>query len=104
MRRFVPILMCLILLMGGLCSGFCLAQTTTGDAAHSCCHGKNHCGHAAPSMQSHPAVAIFQPVPAVAAAQPFASPPEPFHFDSGARALQTHVALFVPLALTVLRL
>jgi hypothetical protein len=104
MRRFVPILMCLILLIGGLCSGFCLAQTTTPDAAHSCCHGKNHCEHAAPSMQSHPAVTIFQPMPAIVAAQPHSFAPEPFHFDPGVVALQVNVALLVPLSLTVLRL
>jgi hypothetical protein len=63
------------MLLGGLCSGLCLAQNASGDAGHSCCHEKNHCGHAAPSMQSHQAVAVFQTAPVVLA-QPllFTSP------------------------------
>jgi hypothetical protein len=64
-RSAVPVLLCLILILGGLCSGLCLAQTASGDSQHSCCHEKNHCGHATPSMQSHQAVAGFQTAPVV---------------------------------------
>jgi hypothetical protein len=46
-------------------SGLCFAQAATDGAGHSCCHQKNHCGHAAPAMQSHQPVAIPQIVPAV---------------------------------------
>jgi hypothetical protein len=48
----------LVLLLGGLCGGLCFAQ-----AAHSCCHGENHCGHPGPAMLSHQAPAISQIVP-----------------------------------------
>jgi len=65
MRRVVPILLCLVLMMGGLCTGLCFAQAATDGAGHSCCHQKNHCGHAGPAMQSHQPVAISQIAPAV---------------------------------------
>ncbi|HWF09282.1 MAG TPA: hypothetical protein VG297_12515 [Bryobacteraceae bacterium] len=66
MRRITPVLLCLILLLGGLCGGLCLAQTS---AAHSCCHHQNDdCGHGAPSMQSHQVIATPQIGPAILAA------------------------------------
>ena len=55
MRHVVPILLCLILVLGGLCSSLCLAQTPANRQAHSCCQEKNHCGHAGPAMKSHQA-------------------------------------------------
>src|SRR5580704_19120028 len=61
MLRVVPILLCLVLVAGGLCSGLCLVDSP----AHSCCHDKSHCGHAAPGMRSHQAVAVSQTVPAI---------------------------------------
>jgi hypothetical protein len=64
-RNAVPFLLCLILILGGLCNGLCLAQTAVGGSQHACCHEKDHCGHAAPSMQSHQAVASFQAAPVV---------------------------------------
>jgi hypothetical protein len=61
MRRAVPILLALFLLTGGLCSGLCFVQ-----AAHSCCQEeKDHCGHAAPVLQSHQAIAISQIAPVI---------------------------------------
>jgi hypothetical protein len=69
MRRFVPVLLCLVLLFGGLCSGLCFAQTPD---THACCHGKNHCGSTAPSMQSHQPIATMQPC-LVILAEPAAS-------------------------------
>ena len=75
LRSAVPILLCLVLMLGGLCSGLCLAQNASGDSGHSCCHEKNHCGHAAPSMQSHQAVAGVQTTPVVLTQPlPFRSP------------------------------
>jgi hypothetical protein len=65
MCRVVPILLSLVLVMGGLCSGLCFAQATTDGAAHSCCHEKTHCDHRAPAMQSHQALAISQTVPVI---------------------------------------
>lgn len=65
LRSAVPVLLCLILILGGLCSVLCLAQNSSGDSPHSCCHEKNHCGHAAQSMQSHQAVAGFDAAPMV---------------------------------------
>jgi hypothetical protein len=64
MRRVVPMLLCLVLAMGGLCGGLCLAGAATADA-HSCCHEKNQCGHPGPAMQPHQAVAVAQVVPVI---------------------------------------
>src|SRR5579863_968451 len=61
MRRIVPMLLCLVLAMGGLCGGLCFAQA----AHHSCCHETNHCGHPGPAMQAHQAAAVAQIIPAV---------------------------------------
>lgn len=60
MRRFAPVLLCLVLLLGGLCSGLCLGATTR---THACCHEKSHCGSKTPGMQSHQPLAGAQPVP-----------------------------------------
>src|SRR5580658_431373 len=67
MSRVVPILLSIVLIMGGLCTGLCFAQAATDSAAHSCCHGKNHCGHTEPAMQSHQATAMANNVPVVLA-------------------------------------
>ncbi len=60
MRRLVPILLSLVILTSGLCSGLCFAQTD-----HSCCHERNHCGHSAPAMQAHQTPAISQIAPVI---------------------------------------
>jgi hypothetical protein len=66
MQRCVRILLALILLTGGICAGLCFAQTPGHSAAHSCCHhGKNHCGHAGPSIDGHAAVAMAKVAPVV---------------------------------------
>src|SRR5580700_1813559 len=65
MRCVVPIVLCLVLAMGGLCGSLCLAQ------AHSCCHETNQCGHAGPTMQPHLAVAVAQIAPAILTAPSF---------------------------------
>jgi hypothetical protein len=66
MQRCVRLLLAMILLTGGICGGLCFAQTPGDSAAHSCCHhGKNHCGHAAPSIDGHAAVAMVKVAPVV---------------------------------------
>lgn len=68
MRRLLPIVLSVILAMGGLCSGFCFGQgvgQASGGTAHSCCHGKDRCGHAAPAMQSHAPMVIAGMVPVI---------------------------------------
>ena len=62
MRRVASVLLCLVLLLGGLCSGLCFAQTAR---SHACCHEKNHCGSRAPGMQSDQPLTSAQPVPVV---------------------------------------
>jgi len=66
MQRCVRILLALVLLTGGICGGLCSAQTPGDSAAHSCCrHGKNHCGHAVPSLVGHAPVAVTKVAPVV---------------------------------------
>ena len=60
MRRVVPILLALVLVVSGLCGGLCFAQTT-----HSCCHEKSQCDHPAPAMQSHQAPVVSQLAPVI---------------------------------------
>jgi hypothetical protein len=60
MRRLVPMLLCLVLAMGGLCGSLCSAHD-----AHSCCHEKNQCGHPGATMQPHQAVAVAQVIPVI---------------------------------------
>jgi len=60
MQRVAPVLLCLILILGGLCAGLC-----TADQPHACCHEKNHCGHPVLTIQSHAAVAVFDGAPVV---------------------------------------
>src|ERR1035441_6002943 len=103
MRRFVPILLCLVMLFGGLCSGLCLAQTATHDASHSCCHSKNPCGHAAPSTQSHQAVAGFQTMPVVLTQPVLLAQAHQFTAPLAAVA-STRAVLSIPFPLNVLRL
>lgn len=64
MRRVVPVLLCLFLLLGGLCTGLCLAQAAANGSDHACCHEKNHCGHPVLTVQAHPAVATVHVAPA----------------------------------------
>jgi hypothetical protein len=88
--------------MGGLCSGLCFAQAATDDTAHSCCHEKNHCGHAGPSLQSHQAVAISQIVPVILTEPVLASP---LWFAASDPVAQLHLFGFSPpLRTSVLRL
>jgi hypothetical protein len=88
MRRLVPILLLLVLIIGGLCSGLCFAQT-----APSCCHEKNHCGHPAPAMQSHQAPAISQIVPVILTAQ---VPAWSWSFTASDPAVPLHLINFYP--------
>jgi hypothetical protein len=97
MRRVVPILLSLVLVVSGLCGGLCFAQ-----AAHSCCHEKNHCGHPAPAMQSHQAPAIAQMVPVILTKP---APAESWSFAASDPAVQLHLVDFSPpLRTSVLRL
>jgi hypothetical protein len=77
MRGVVTVSLALILLLGGVCGGLCFAQMPGDGAAHSCCqHGKDHCGHAGPSIDGHAAVATVNVGPVILtepmAAQTFA--------------------------------
>ncbi len=67
MRRVVPMLLCLVLAMGGLCGSLCFAQT------HSCCNEKNQCGHPGPTVQPYQAVAVAQVVPVILTEPAFVS-------------------------------
>jgi hypothetical protein len=69
MRRAVPILLALVLLTGGFCSGLCFVQ-----AAHSCCDHEHQCGHTGPVLQSHQAIAIPQITPAILTTPVLVSP------------------------------
>jgi hypothetical protein len=64
MRRLVPMLLCMVLAMGGLCGSLCFARAATDDA-HSCCHNKNQCGHLGPTVQPLQAVAVPQIIPVI---------------------------------------
>ena len=64
MQRVVPVLVCLFLLLGGLCTGVCLAQAAANGSTHACCHEKDHCGHPVITVQSHPAIAMVRVAPA----------------------------------------
>jgi len=102
MRRAVPIILSLVLWMGGLCSGLCFAQAATDGTAHSCCHEKNHCGHAGPSLQSHQAVAISQIVPVMPTEPVLISP---LWFAASDPLIQLHsIDISPPLRTSVLRL
>ena len=101
MRWVVPILLCLLLAMGGLCGSLCFAGAAPDDA-HSCCHEKNQCGHPGPTMQPHQAVAVVQMAPLIQAAPALVS-------SHGAKAsgflARTHFIHFTPtLRTSVLRL
>jgi len=102
MRRVVTILLGIVLAMGGLCSGLCLAQTTTDGPAHSCCHEKNHCGHAGPTMQPHQAVAAAQTVPVILTGP---VPVSSWWVTAPGSLFQPHLIVFAPpLRTSVLRL
>ncbi|HWE50716.1 MAG TPA: hypothetical protein VG273_13045 [Bryobacteraceae bacterium] len=58
MRRGVPLLLCLILLLGGLCNYTCFANVE-----HQCCHQTPTVS----SLQSHPPVSSIQVFPALPA-------------------------------------
>jgi len=57
----------MILLLGGICGGFCFASAPDG-AAHSCCHGKSHCGHAGPAMHSDQPMSSVRIAPVILSA------------------------------------
>jgi hypothetical protein len=72
----MPIFLALILLIGGVCSGLCFARMSGDTAAHSCCpHGKNHCGHAGPSIDGHAAVTMATVAPVVLSAPAMSQTP-----------------------------
>ncbi len=101
MRRFVPVLLCLILMLGSACSALCIAQAS-GGGRHSCCHEKHHCTHAGPTFQSHQAIVNTQIVPAVPARLPLSEGLQPEAFILP---LLLHPAIFSPPVRTsVLRL
>lgn len=56
MRRWVPLLLCFLLLTSGLCTYTCLAEIE-----HQCCHKTTP----VVSQQSHPAVDAIHVVPAL---------------------------------------
>jgi hypothetical protein len=71
MRHLVTVGLALLLLVGGICGGLCFAQMPGDGAAHSCCHhGKDHCGHAGPSVDGHAAVAMVQTAPGILTTAP----------------------------------
>jgi hypothetical protein len=102
MRRVVPILLSLVLAMGGLCGSLCFAQAATDGAAHSCCHEKNHCGDRALAMQSDRALAISQIVPVILTEPVRAS--SLWFAASGRAALPHPIEFSPPLRTSVLRL
>jgi hypothetical protein len=70
MQRIVTLVVCLVLLTGGLCAVACFAQSAPEAMAHSCCHKDPACKHNVLPLQSHQAVTAFHFTAPVATAAP----------------------------------
>jgi hypothetical protein len=83
MRRFVPILLCFVLALSGLCAFNCFNQITHPDP-HAACHGGTKGSqHSLMVVQSHPPVSsqqhstAAQPYQTVAFAMPLVADIQP---------------------------
>jgi hypothetical protein len=75
----------LVLLLGGICNGLCIAQVSGQGAAHSCCHhGKDHCGQAGPSIDGHAGVAMVKIAPVILTAPMMSRVPDAVAFERAA--------------------
>jgi hypothetical protein len=85
MRRLVPLLLCLVLALSGLCTFTCFAQVTQKDS-HACCHGKVKGEHSLMVVKSQPAtighqdLVAVQPYQTVAFAMPVVADVQPQRF------------------------
>jgi len=65
MRRFIPIVLCLVLALSGLCTFTCFAQATAGKDDHACCHGGKGSHPSMVVVHAHPPVVLPHATPVV---------------------------------------
>src|SRR5258708_4800593 len=83
MRRFVPLLMCLGLSLGGLCTFSCFAQAAAHKDPHACCHGTSQGSHhSAASVRADLPAKSYVSEPALPASAVAFSLPVPFRLQT----------------------